>query len=170
MEALEHTAVAERSLMRAVADAGRDGLLVGAGDTSVLAGLALTFRQMAAGVDAFGELVRNEGDVQDQLSASDVERLGDALRGLHEADDRLDAALATDPGDLLELHTYARTTVRRLLNELDLEERVRRQVQLGQPRPRRPRTPRRRPQQPLWEPSGPDDETQPLPRLPGEGQ
>ena len=159
LEALEHTTVSVRSLMRTVGDAARDGLLTDR--TEVLRDLALTFRQMADGVDAFGELVRNEGQVQSQLSAPDVERLRATLDGLHESIARLDAAIADDPGDRLELFTSTRMTVRRLLSEFDLGERVRRQFQLVRRRTRRPRT-RRRERPVVWEPAGPDDETQPI--------
>ena len=169
LEALEHSAVAVRSMMRAVADASRDGLLDAPERRDTLAGYARTFRQMAAGVDAFGELVRNEADVQVQLSAGDVSRLRESIDGLREARDRLDHAVAHDPGDLLELNSFTRSTIRRLIDELDLGERVRRQVQLARPRARVPRPPRRRPAEDLWEPAGPDDETQPLPRLSDDG-
>jgi hypothetical protein len=166
LEALEHTAVAVRSLMRAVADACNDGALEDGERTEELTGLARTFREMSAGVDAFGELVRNEADVQVQLSGPDVERLRESIEGLRQARDRLDDAVAGGPGDLLELHSFARSTVRRVIDELDLGERVRRQVQLARPRARLPRPPsRRRPRQGLWEPAGPDDETQAIPVL-----
>ena len=172
LEALEHTSVAVRSLMRTVGDAARDGLLDDRAE--VLTDLALTFRQMADGVDAFGELVRNEGQVQSQLSAPDVDRLRGAVEGLHESVERLDARIASEPGDLLELFTHARMTVRRLLSEFDLGERVRRQFQLIKRR-RRPRS-RRRERPVVWEPAGPDDETQVInlppdlpPREPGPG-
>jgi hypothetical protein len=159
LEALEHTSVSVRSLMRTVGDAARDGLLTDRAE--VLRELALTFRQMAAGVDAFGELVRNEGQVQNQLSAPDVERLRGAFDGLNESVVRLDARIAAEPGNLLELFTHTRMTVRRLLSEFDLGERVRRQFQLVKRRARRPR-PRRRERPVVWEPAGPDDETQPI--------
>jgi uncharacterized membrane protein YccC len=157
LEALEHTTVSVRSLMRTVGDAARDGVL--SDRTDVLLELATTFRQMAAGVDAFGELVRNEGQVQSQLSAPDVERLRSAFEGLKESSERLDGRIASEPGELLELFTHMRMTVRRLLSEFDLGERVRRQFQLVKRRARRPR-PRKRQQPVVWEPAGPDDETQ----------
>src|SRR5690349_4434670 len=159
LEALEHTSVSVRSLMRTVGDAARDDVLTDR--TDVLRELALTFRQMAAGVDAFGELVRNEGQVQNQLSAADVERLRGAFEGLNESVERLEERIASEPGDLLELFTHTRMTVRRLLSEFDLGERVRRQFQLVKRRSRRAR-PRKRQQPKVWEPAGPDDETQPI--------
>ena len=185
MEALEHSAVAVRSLMRAAADAsdgswlteddaGGDG---GAG--SVLTEVALTFRQLAAGIGAFGELVRNEGDVQLELSGADVDRLNESLEGLHQAHDRLDAAIeariaaGTWP-EVTELHAVERLTVKRLLHELDLEQRVRRQLRLARPRrritggrrvPGLSRSVTRRGRPDLQPPAGPDDETQMIPQV-----
>lgn len=159
LEALEHTSVSVRSLLRTVGDAARDGVLEDRAD--VLAELAVVFRRMADGVDAFGELVRNEGQVQNQLSASDVERLRATFEGLRESSEHLDELIGADAGDLLELYTHLRMAVRRLLGEFDLGERVRRQFQLVRHRARRPR-PRKRQQPVIWEPAGPDDETQAL--------
>jgi hypothetical protein len=168
LEALEHSATSIRGMVRAVADAADDPWLEEDYAAEVLAGLSQTFRQMAAGIDAFGELVRNEGEVQVELSAGDVARLQEALAGLHQARDRLSAeiAAASDP-DVIELHTSERATVKRLLRELALEERVRRQLRLLRPRRRLPRSPvRRRPQQGLLPPAGPDEETRVLPKVP----
>ena len=97
--------------------------------------------------------------------------LRDALAGLHGARTRLDELLVAGvPPDLLELHVAVLSTVKRLLRELDLAERIRRQIQLRPPRPRpRPRHPGGHPARPPrpapLEPE-PDAETQPLPRLP----
>lgn len=167
LEALEHTALAVRSLMRAVADESDGEWLEGEDAVDVLTELAHTFRQMAAGVDAFGELVRNEADVQTELSAADVARLEESLQGLRDVRARLDTGLAPDaPRDVIELRAVERSAVRRLLHELDLEARVRRQVRLYRPSRRLPRPPRRRTPHPeMWEPAGPEDVTQALPRV-----
>lgn len=168
MEALEHSAVAIRGLMRGVADASDGEWLERDDAVEVLGEVAQTLRQMAAGIDAFGELVRNEADVHLELSASDIHRLRDALEGLHAARARLDAYISaeSDP-DVLELHTLERSTVRRLLRELDLEERVRRELRLLRPRkrvvPRPP--PLRRPRTDLQPPPGPDADTQVIPQV-----
>jgi hypothetical protein len=200
MEALEHSAVAVRSLMRAAVDAADGSWLTEdpntedanesattEGDTpdhptggteppkasvaEVFAEIALTFRQLAAGIHAFGELVRNEGEVQLELSGADIDRLNEALAGLHQAHERLDAALdaAVAAGtwpEVTELHAVERLTVKRLLHELDLEERVRRQLRLMRPRRRmsRPVT-RRRGRPELRPPAGPEDETQEFPQV-----
>ena len=118
-----------------------------------------------------------------------------ALEGLREARARIDELLLTGvTPDLLELHVAVLGTVKRLLREFDLAERVRRQIQLRPPRsrlrgvtappprPHRPRPPRHAPgPAPQPEPPGPpkppgppgaevapDAETQPLPRIPGD--
>ena len=144
LEALEHTAVAIRGMFRSLADAtyGATWLDDETG-TDVLLGLAQTFREMAAGVDAFGQLVRDEADAANHMNPADVQVLREALEGLHEARARLDdLVLATSAPELLELHTAVRSTVTRLLRELDLDERMRRQVRMMRPtRPHRSATP-----------------------------
>ena len=165
MEALEHAAVSIRGLLRTVADAADDSWLTEDAASAVLHDLATTFRELAAGIDAFGELVRNEADVQTHLSQADVARLQEALDGMHDARQRIDAAMATEQSpDLLELHSATRATVRRIQHELALDERVRRQLRLVTPR-RRVRRPTalRPPRPPLPRPTGPEDETQVLP-------
>ena len=164
VEALEHTTLAVRSMLRAVvdaADATSGDSEVGA---SALDGLADVWRRMAAGIDAFGELVRNEGNVQVELSRGDVARLRTTLDSLREvlagSDDRLTAGA---PPDVLELWSVTRSTVRRLLAELNLEARLRQQLRTPQARSRRSRPVRRRDRPDLWAPAGPDDETQALP-------
>ncbi len=172
-EALEHSAVAIRSMLRAVVDATSEPTwLEDEGSDDVLLGLAQTLRELAAGIDAFGKLVRNEAVPATSVGSEDVQALRDALDGMQEARARLnDLATTESAPELRELHAVTLSTVKRLLREMDLEQRVRRQVQLV--RPTRPRpaylgrpVPRRRPTLP--EPT-PDAETQPLPRLPGEG-
>ena len=167
LEALEHTAVAIRGLMRSVADAADGDWLKEDAASGVLRDLADTFGKLAAGADAFGELVRHEGDVQVSLSRDDIARLQEAQNGMLGARARLDEAL-TEPRspDLVELYAATRATVRRLQHELALEERVRRQLRLLPPRqlPTRPGF-RRRPAGEVPAPTGPDEDTQVLPRL-----
>ena len=164
LEALEHTTLAVRSMLRAVVDAA-DATSGGSdGGTAALDGLADVWRRMAAGIDAFGELVRNEGNVQVELSRGDVARLRATLDSLREvlagSDERLSAGA---PPDVLELWSVTRSTVRRLLAELNLEARLRQQLRTPQARSRRSRPVRRRDRPDVWAPAGPDDETQPLP-------
>jgi uncharacterized membrane protein YccC len=167
LEALEHTAVAIRSLMRSVADAADGDWLDEDLARDVLGELADTFRQMASGADAFGELVRHEGDVQVSLSHDDITRLQEAQGGMLRARAGLDAALAEPrPAELVELFVAARATVRRLQHELALDERVRRQLRMLPPRRPSARDAFRRHSDSSWPgPTGPDDETQALPEL-----
>jgi hypothetical protein len=153
-----------------VADAATEpsGLDVENAD-DVLLGLAQTFGELAAGIDAFGALVRNEAGAAQRMSSDDVQALRDALEGMHEARARLDDLLTTAGSpDLVELHAVMVTTVKRLLAEMDLEQRVRRQVQLGRVTRVRPghlgRPEAKRPTQSADEAIA-NAETQPLPRL-----
>jgi hypothetical protein len=167
LEALEHTAVAIRGLMRSVTDASDGDWLDDDSARDVLRDLAETFRRLAAGADAFGELVRHEGDVEVNLSHDDIARLQEAQDGMLHARARLDAALdEAHPADVVELYAATRATVRRVQHELDLDERVRRQLRLLPPRrmPTRPAV-RRRSVGDVPPPPGPDDETQVLPRI-----
>jgi hypothetical protein len=135
----------------------------------VLLGLAQTFRELAAGVDAFGALVRSEAGAAPRLNADDVQVLREALDGLHEARARVDDLLTTASSpELVELHAIVVTTVKRLLAEMDLEQRVRRQVQLGrttQPRPTYLGRPTAKEPTQSAEEIIADAKTQPLPRL-----
>ena len=162
LEALEHSAVALRSMFRAVADATYEAAWLDYESAEdVLLGLAQTFRELAAGVDAFGQLVRDEADPATKMTAAGVQNLREALEGLNEASARLDDLLVAGGGrELLELHAAVLATVKRLLVEMDLDERVRRQ--LRSLRPARPDAP------PGTQPTEatPDAETQLLPRLP----
>jgi hypothetical protein len=171
LEALEHSALAIRAMLRALVDAEHvptweDPEIA----EVVLLGLAQTLREMAAGIDAFGQLVHDEAEPGGRRGS--VRALSEALSGLHEARARLDELLLTGvTPDLLELHVAVLTTVKRLLRELDLDERIRRQIRLRPPRPRRriARTGRPAPAVPPAPPGpGPDAETQPLPRIPGD--
>ena len=141
LEALEHCAVAIRSMFRALADATSEQDHIAHGVvTDLFLGLTQTFREVAAGVDAFGQLVRNDASPAATLSAEDARALRAALEGLQEARARLEDLLTVEPTpELRELNAVALSTVRRLLREMDLEQRVRRQLQLG--RPARPRPP-----------------------------
>ncbi len=167
MEALEHTTVAVRSLMRSVVDYADDTWLTEDSAAFAFSDLAATFRELAAGVDAFGELVRNEADAQVDLSRGDITRLQEAEDGMRRARTRLDAGLVAEQSpDVIELYSATRSTVRRLQHELALDERVRRQLRLV-PQRRRPHLPRSLHRPHLEAPStaGPDAETEVLPRV-----
>jgi hypothetical protein len=83
---------------------------------------------------------------------------------------RLDATLTeARPADVTELYAATRATIRRLQHELGLDERVRRQLRLlPERRVSRRSGVRRRSARSVAHPTGPDDETQVLPRLPDE--
>ncbi len=183
LEALEHCSVAIRSMFRALVDATSDqGFNPDGVVTDLLLGLAQTFQEMAAGIDAFGQLVRNDASPAATLSTEDALELQTALDGLKEARARLEDLLTVElTPELRELNVVALSTVRRLLREMDLEQRVRRQLQLGRPvRPRapylgRPAGPAARPTTPSRSPSitpptevSPDDDTQTFPAQPRE--
>ena len=172
LEALEHSAVSIRVMFRALADATYDATwLDDENAEDVLLGLAQTFHELAAGVDAFGQLVRDESDPAAPIAPTDVRALREALDGLHEARARLEEmVVAGTSTDLLELHAAVLSTVKRLLREMDLDERVRRQVRSLR-RPTRPRLPRRGAPSASGRPPGstdptPDAETQLLPKFP----
>ena len=130
--------------MRSVAEAADGDWLHEDSASQVLRDLAETFRTLAAGADAFGELVRHEGDVQASLSRDDIAGLQAAQDGMLRARARLEQALTeARPADVVELYAAARATLRRLQHELGLDERVRRQLRLNPQR--RPPTRRRRP-------------------------
>ncbi len=140
LEALEHSSVAIRGMFRALMDATHDPAWAEDDTTEdVLRGLAETFREMGAGVDAFGQLVHDEAEPTAHLVPTDVPALREALEGLHEARARHEDLLtAGTTAQVLELNAAVLSTVKRLLREMDLDERVRRQLRLLPPsRPRR---------------------------------
>jgi hypothetical protein len=166
LEALEHSAVAIRSMFRALMDATYD-VSWPDDDTraDIVLGLAQTLREMAAGIGAFGQLVRDEADPTRRLTSADVEALREAITGLHEARARLEEQLSAGVApEIVEPHAAVLSTVKRLLGELDLDQRIRRQVRLGRPVRTRhhPRPATAESAEP--EESTPDAETQLMPR------
>lgn len=170
LEALEHSAVAVRSMFGAVAEGVQDASWMDDDSArDVLLGLAQTFQELAAGVDAFGQLVRDEADTARSTTSVEVHDLRAALEGLHEARARLEDVLMAGSGpELLQLHAAVLSTVQRLLREMDLDERIRRQVRLMRPRSRltRPGGPRRSSDSPPAPEPTPEAETQVLPSIP----
>ncbi len=171
LEALEHSAVALRGMFRALVDATHDAAwLEDESAEDVLLGLAQTFRDLATAVETFGLLVQDEADPTRPATLSNPQDLRSALDGLHEARARLENLVMADTDSaLLELHAAVLSTVKRLLREMDLDERLRRQVR--HLRPTRARlvqpaasTPRQRPTAPPTPTA--DAETQLLPRPP----
>lgn len=153
LESLEHTAVTVRSMYRTVVDTtdGPPAWLTDEGGRDVLLVLVQTWRDLAAAVDAFGELVRLEAVPLAQSRAADFRALRGSMAGLPDARERLEelGAVVADP-DVRELQAGVLSAVKRTERELDLARRLRRQVQL-----RRPARPRHAPQpapQPAPEP------------------
>jgi len=148
LEALEHSAVAVRGLFRSLDDAARepDWQRDDAAD-DVRRGLAQVLREAAGALAAFGALVQVETDPERTGALVELARVEYGLEELREARARLSDLLtvATDPV-VTELHAAVLTTVRRLLAELDLQGRVRRQLRLQRAaRPVLPRAARPRP-------------------------
>jgi hypothetical protein len=172
LEALEHSAVSIRVMFRALVDATHSPEWSDEEAEDVVLGIAQTLREMSAVVDAFGQLVHDEAGPAHALSPREVQLVGEALDGLREARARFDTLLlAGGTPLLLELHAAVLSTVKRLLAEMDLGVRVRRQIGLAPPvRPRlqRPRTGSASTRSSPTPPPGSDAETQPLPRQPGE--
>lgn len=100
-------------MYRALADAtaGDPAWLDAETAEDVLLGLVQTFRERAAAIDAFGELVRLEAAPAGQASSADFEALRQAMEGLPEARSRLEDLVTT-------------------VSDADLEQRVLRQLQL----------------------------------------
>jgi uncharacterized membrane protein YccC len=147
MEALEHSAVAIRGMFRAVLDATRDQAWpddeVG---VATIEGLEQVFRELAAGVAAFGELVRAESQPARRDVAAEVRNVQESLEGLREARARVSDLLLMDTEPVLfELHSTLLATVKRLLVEMNLDERIRRQLRMRPTRPLPPRPLRRPP-------------------------
>jgi hypothetical protein len=135
MEALEHSAVALRAMFRAVHDATHDDEWpddeIG---EAVISGMVEIFRDLANAVAAFGELVDAEAEPERRSATPEVERMREGIVGLHEARARLSDFLLMDTSPLLfELHFQLLSTVKRVLSEVDLDERVRRQLRLRPP-------------------------------------
>ncbi len=171
LEALEHSAVALRGMFRAIVDATHDARwLEDERAPDVLLGLAQTLRELSLAVETFGRLVHGEASTATPDSLASPQDVRAALEGLHEARARLeDLVLADSDSELLVLHSAVLSTVNRLLREMDLAERIRRQIR--QFRPARSRllppaasTPPRRPSAPP--PPLADAETQLLPKTP----
>ncbi len=171
LEALEHSAVALRGMFRALVDATHDASwLEDDRAADVLLGLAETFRELAVAVETFGQLVQAEADQAGAVSLAAPQDVRGALEGLHEARARLEDLVMADSGrELLELHSAVLSTVKRLLREMDLDERIRRQIRQFRPARSRllqPGMPTRTERPPVSPEPMSDAETQLLPRTP----
>jgi uncharacterized membrane protein YccC len=138
LEALEHSAVAVRGMFRAVLDATSDPAWPEdeVGD-AVIANTEQVLRELATAVTTFGELVRIEARPQGVGAAEGARLVRDALEGLREARARLQDLLMVDlPPVLVDLNRALLSAVQRLLTEMDLDARVRRELRLAPSRAR----------------------------------
>ncbi len=142
LEALEHTSVAVRAMFRSLADAVASDEWEP--DQDDLALFARALEQLADLVQTFGRLVRDEagrGAESARAGRTEVETLAEAVTALRATRSDLEAhRRAAEVAVDIELTVSILSTVRRLLRELDLTERMARQVQLHKrtrPRPRR---------------------------------
>jgi hypothetical protein len=128
MEALEHSAVAVRSLFRSLVDAiNSDGLPAGEVGRELEGAIAVVLGEFAAGIRAFGRLVRVDTDPRHD-HPSEMTQLREASDGLREAMARInDMLLADNDPGRSELNFALLTTAKRLTAELDLDEHIRRQ-------------------------------------------
>jgi uncharacterized membrane protein YccC len=139
LEALEHSAVAVRSMFRSLLDATRDpSWPVGDVGKILNSAIAQLLHDLAGGLGAFGQLVRAQAQPRQDGKPPDITQVREALVRLHEARDRVsDLLLVGGPPVVTELNFALLTTVKRLLSELDLDERIRRQLRLRPPTPPR---------------------------------
>ena len=175
LEALEHSTVAIRGMFRSLVDGAEDAAWSSAENADALLNLAHTWREMAAALDAFGQLVAEEAGPgrRDGSVKVEMDVVGDARHGLDDARARLENALTTgSAGPQLELDAAVLATVKRLLRELDLDQRIRRQVRLARTAPKRVPRPVVRPSArrrhlPAVEPTS-DEATQVMDAVPDE--
>jgi len=126
LDGLEHTTVAVRSMFRTILDGVRDHPTAdpSRGEDSRLVFAAL-LGDVAAAVQAFGDLARAEGT--DQVDVTEG-ALSTTLNTLREARDRIDDLQLMDagPDGGWELSDPVRQTVERVLHDLDLAGHARR--------------------------------------------
>lgn len=127
VEALEHSAVALRSMFRSLDDAGRrrESREAFSEDLELVA-VGLLLHEMASAVRSFGWLVQAEA--QRPQATVDLSEARQGLEELREARARLTELLMIDRRDdatFAELNFALLTTVERLLRELNLEDRIR---------------------------------------------
>jgi hypothetical protein len=146
LEALEHSAVAVRSMFRSLLDATSDPSWprdeVG---KTLIGAVAQLLHDLAAGAGAFGQLVLAQAQPLEEGRPPEITKVQEALEGLHEARARVsDLLLVDSPPAVTELNFALLATVKRMLIELDLDQRIRRQLRLRPPTPPRVIRPTRR--------------------------
>jgi hypothetical protein len=130
LEALEHSAVAVRSMLRSIEDAGLSREQQGRADDFVedlqLIDVHALFRELAAAFGAFAVLLHAEAQRSQTLPQDDI--LEEGREALAEARARYDHLLMIDRRDDLtfaELTFAVRSTVERVIRELRLDDRIR---------------------------------------------
>ena len=141
LEALEHSAVAVRSLFRSLVDTSRAGVDSDVTvDADLRGGVALALHEFAVAIRAFGGLMRADAR-PGQVGPEELDAVRRALEGLDEARARItDLVLIDDDPVRGELNFALLATIKRLRVELDLEEQLRRQESVGPPMLQRMRT------------------------------
>ena len=134
LEALEHSAVAIRSMFRSIVDTTE---AFADSESSVgpelRIAVALALHEFAAALRAFARLVGVDAQ-PDRTHALEAEQARHAVQEMGEARARItDFLLVDDDPVRAELNFALLATVKRLLAELDLEERARRQRLARQP-------------------------------------
>lgn len=140
LEALEHSAVAVRSMFRSLDDAAqrRESQPRDFGDDLQLVAVWLLLHELAAAIRAFGLLV--DAEAHPAQGRPNVGLLREGLEGLNEARAQLTELVLVDPREdatLAELNFALLATVERLLRELNLDERIRHLEQSSPPTLRR---------------------------------
>ena len=138
LDALEHSAVALRSLCRSVRDRIRsleEGQEAYSSDAREV--FAVLLHDLADAVAAFGRLVREEAEGE---AAAQAQRLAQAIDAVGEARVRLTELLLIDrqEQDDWDLHANLLTAVQRMLREIDVQERLRQQERARQRAEARP--------------------------------
>jgi len=146
LEALEHSAIAVRSMFRSLEDAGRARAPQPhdfSADLDLIA-VGLLLRELASGIRTFALLLHAEAQLVQGLPAPD--RLRQGSEALNEARARLSELLMIDRREdatFAELNFALLTTVERLSRELNLDGRIRHLEQRPSMLPRRIVRPRR---------------------------
>lgn len=124
MEALEHCAVAVRSMFRSFVDASGGEWNTGEHGDALRSADALIMDDLAAGLRAFGLLVRAESQ-PGEWPAPEMTELQHALERLREARARItELVLSQDDPSRTELNFALMSTVKRVMTELDLDRRL----------------------------------------------
>ena len=131
LEALEHSAVSVRTLFRTYTDLASTAAAEDVPTAPLLRELgARVFRALADAIDAFGQTVADDAMGTAEDSARSLATLRERLTTLRDLRVELQARLDTVDPRHLELFTASIAALRRVIFELDPDERVRRQVRL----------------------------------------